>query len=382
MPISKFWETYTDLLNVNEFDEIEDNLGIHRPISQIRIFRKEDYGLFLTATSQLQLIVDRDEAELGLVEQAHGIFTFRADGMEYQCDGISVGSRNVSDAIHQELKVGSIEVRNQNSFDATNTIEWCIANRRNSLIYPDQAGNTWDERNLIQLRSPESQFHFLLQEDTQDLAFSTSLFLRLEGTDLALIKKQVSDDHDLVALVYSNVVDQTIRQRIRKSLGFVLNLHFAMLSSTNVDRNLRVANAKIFSPYTLNGLIFTPPLPPGLVSDDGNYYSSARIANQVNSLMQNFEALNFNYLYWDYFRAKSLPFDMGVVFIGAALEALQREYCENTGVRLGSRITSKSKFRLFRSAVTETITDSEWSAAQKKQISNKINNINRASQSE
>ncbi len=378
------WEQIDEFI---EFSRIE-NLSVgplHHPIKELRIKRRPDYSLELMTTCEAGAKSDSKEIPVGTVYTNEASVEFDNMVCHVKCIGMGSNNVNIKDPpgeLYETTRFNRLIIESKQKFKIDYTIEFVLTNR-SAFIWADRS--TIDKSGSSKLCIGDNKDFEVEQSSSFQHFGRDSILIDIDGLKVALYntsKANRAESPEKLLLFFEGDIEKSKRNKIRDIVGYLLGQPLIYIGEAKADKNLNVSEQVLITPYTVNGAVFNipslPPAPLGTKSDGGfsNMLDGDLFNECVNSLYQKYDAIKFNHLYWLYWRARCLPFDISIVFYSAAIEALERAFFETNKSLRNSALLPKAEFKELKKSLLDALDNSGASDDNKALLKRKIENLN------
>lgn len=378
------WEQIDEFIEASGIENFSAG-PLHQPIKELRIKRRDDYSLGLTTTCDAGAQSEREEVPAGTVYDNKSSVEFDNKICDVKCIGIGSNTVNIKDPpgeLYERSSFNRLIIEPKQKYAIDYTIEFVLTNR-SAFIWPD--GSIIEKSGSSKLRIGGDK-EFEVEKSSSFKNFGRdSILLDIGGMKVALYNTSISsktEGPEKLLIFFEGSIEKNIRNKVRDIVGYLLGQPLIYIGEAEADKTLKISKQVLISPYTVNGAVFNipslPPAPLGTKSTDGfsNMLDSALFNECVNSLYNQYDEIKFKHLYWLYWRARCLPFDISIVFYSAAIEALERAFFENNKELRNSGLLPKAEFKKLKNSLLDTLGESNIADKLKDLLKRKIENLN------
>lgn len=226
----------------------------------------------------------------------------------------------------------------------------------------------------------------LFSKEIEQSGANLAVKIVVDGVDIYLCALERKDGSELKrpgCIVYVGTPDDLFRKKVRTAVSFALNVYLVELGSTLYDKDWNPTSLKARSAYSIDGKVLDLPiLPPAPLGGRWQHQiDRVPFTRLVNTIFQNYEALDFGNLSWAYWHALCATPHIASVHFGAAIEMLQRQYAATKPDQFPQRIIADSPvWNSFCAQVDEAVSKLEIAEERKSALRKNIGGLNRVHQ--
>ena len=382
------WECFDKFVK-SDLYEVLDSGPLLGPVTGFAITRDDDLQLSLETTAQAHHPDYGNQLPAGTVFFPTDKVTLKgADGSTAVAYGVLRRGFKTSAGIKDSSKTESTETSSIHSLEWTSpegtepsyVIEW-LENMSHSFIWPHSVDDT--DTSGAKRTFTDRTFEIVASSSTEGFSGSNCcVHITVDGWDLFVGTSDVKADNVLKPgfVLYKGAPSEEIRAKIRDCLGFCLGVNLVYLGFTSFSNEWHPTTLKAISAnspvHDVRRVVTMPPAPLGNKIEQ--MIVPGMLERMVNSLVANYENLGLQKVLWAYWHAATAPLHMAAVHFGAALEALQRAYAKQLGVKFTTTILADEAWAPLSKQIALCISETQASAPDKTMLQNKANSLNYA----
>lgn len=212
----------------------------------------------------------------------------------------------------------------------------------------------------------------------QDNSTRNSIKFKIEEDEIFIIK---TNDGDKGVIIYERDVELEKREKIRKTISFILGCPLVFYGYTFVNKYMTPSSSYLrnISDNEMGQLNINVQVPASLSLYASNIIESNLFQNLIQEFYVKYEEYDLGNIFLTYWIAVNSNSIMVAVHYGALIEKLQANYMKINDVSY-SKILDRSVFKKLRKQFELQFKDFELTDEQKNIFLNKIGNMNTYSQ--
>ncbi|MCC8977586.1 hypothetical protein [Bradyrhizobium acaciae] len=343
-------ENIFDYFNNGQMSVTKSEL-IQTPTTRISLRRNDDLDLIFEFTSRMPIIDRPEQYPAGTVRSADETIEFRhSAGPIASARGVidrGIRSCRAADGqteTVQTYSAHSIELDLQRPVQPAYVVEW-ILNIPDGYIWPEPVRFKSIETSTKSVGAGEAEIQMNASSETG--GGGLALHLRISGVDLYVMPSIDKSERDKKPgqIVYRGCPSQEFRDKVRTCVSFVLGKPIVYLGHTEYCHDWQPTSMRSVDALSFGGAAFKlPDLPPYPISDPRyeNVLDPKRVADMVEILLKNFDAIKFNEVSWTYWHAVLAPIHAAAGQFGSLIEQLQNNYNKATGATRGKLLPEET----------------------------------------
>ncbi|RXJ77510.1 hypothetical protein, partial [Arcobacter sp. F2176] len=370
------FEEFEDIINTRMFKF--NNYGpLKEPITSFKIYRDSDLRIILKSTSSIQAKSNFIEKTQGLVynnEDKVVLHSYYNKNVEITLFGVTTYSNNInlnSNEQNELSLINTISATLKNEGEEKYMIEW-IDNIDSFFIFDQSIIRNKKVHNSLSIDD------IVLKDESIKNDSHHCLHILLSDV-LSCYLCRSSDSNTKGFILYKNIEEEDIRNKLRNCISFVLGKPLIYLGYSCYNDNSELVSFKTIRGHDYNGAFkLNTQAPTILHSQATNAIDSMIFSNLVSNIYSIYDDIDFRHLSWLYWHAStSAPHSAGVQF-GACIESLCTKSLTDNEKKLIIDKTIWKKFR--KNIINESIETLEIDKDIKEQLKSKIDILNVLSQ--
>lgn len=376
-----------ELMNKQYISKSESDI-LNAPITKLELYRGNRGELLLKSESKSSSSSSYSSPEQGTLSiSRNNVSISCAGGLEARFESVLLKSRTKKTRIgggEEKTEIASMHrvTGTLNSGKTKYTID-CIGNVcGNYYIWPESVSDT---------NTQESSKEFICGSETKKISTRlksenygrAGISFCIDGINatLVILNEQSIFKIKSAFIYYEAHASADLRHKVIDIISFIIGRPMFSVACADYGEkeailNFEISNYSAYGIYAFN----LPAAPPYILSERGhNFIDTEKFQSAVScvsSIYDKHKMLSFN---WSYWHARLAPYHIAAVNYGACIERLRDNHIELNPKLKASRILNKEKWKIISSDIEDCIEKADVSEDEKKQIKNKISNLNSAS---